>query len=108
MNKKIVKLLRERDADTCWHCGSDDALTVQHRKNRGMGGSKLLDVPSNLILLCWWSNTEMEASRIKAEIALRQGWKVSNWADPKEIPVWHHGRQEWVLLDDNWGYTLAL
>lgn len=107
MNKKVVAKLRERDQDSCWHCGTDDQLTVQHRKNRGMGGSRLLDTPQNLILLCWYANWEMEASRVKAEIAIRQGWKVSNWADPAEIPVWHHGRQEWILLDDKWGYTLA-
>lgn len=60
MKKSLLKLLLDRDK-YCWHCGETDTLVPHHRKNRGMGGRKSLDVPNNLILVCSEYNYLMEA-----------------------------------------------
>ena len=106
MKAAELKKLRARDKDQCWHCGSEEQLTVQHRANRGMGGSRLRDNPSNLILLCWFANFEMEASAVKAEVAKRCGWKLLQTDDPSLVPVFHQPTQTWFLLSDDWGITV--
>lgn len=107
MNAKTLKLLRERDGDQCWHCGTTENLTVQHRANRGMGGSKKRDNPANLILLCWFVNFEMEASSKKAEEAKRYGWKLLQTDNPAEVAAFHYPSGEWICLDDSWGLTVV-
>jgi len=107
MNKKLVAAVWERDQGRCWHCNGTENLTIQHRVNRGMGGSKKLDRASNLILLCWFTNFEMEASSTAAQVAQNQGWKVSKFVEPSEVPVFHWGRGEWLLLDDDFGVRVA-
>jgi hypothetical protein len=107
LNAKTRKALFERDSHRCWHCGSEE-VTVQHRANRGMGGSKEMDNAANLILLCWFVNFEMEASDKKAREAERYGWKISRYADPTSIPVWHYPSQSWILLNDDWGSSIIV
>lgn len=107
LNDKTRKALVARDDGVCWHCGSDQ-VTVQHRVNRGMGGSKVLDNPANLILLCWFVNFEMEASDRKAREAELAGWKVSRWVDPKSVRVYHQPSNSWFLLDDLWNKHLIV
>jgi len=107
LNAKTRKALFERDSHRCWHCGSEE-VTVQHRANRGMGGSKEMDNAANLILLCWFVNFEMEASDKKAREAERYGWKISRYADPTSIPVWHYPSQTWILLNDDWGSSIIV
>lgn len=107
MKRADVKKLYERDQYQCLHCGSTEQLTVQHRANRGMGGSKNRDQASNLITLCWFMNFEMEASSKKAEIAKRHGWKLESWESPSECEVWSEPLRAWILLNDDWTYTLV-
>lgn len=102
LNAKTRERVYERDQGKCWHCGTDQNLSIQHRANRGMGGSKSRDNAANLILLCWYVNFEMEASDKKARIARVAGWKLSQYDDPTVVPVWHHPSQQWLLLDDAW------
>jgi len=98
--KEFAKLVR-RDV-VCMHCGlADDTLVPNHRKGRGMGGSKLLNNPSNLVLVCSLFNGQIESSAPHAEFARKMGLKLSSWEDPKEVPVYFGGR--YWLLDDNWG-----
>ena len=106
-SKKVIARVWERDGGKCWHCGGTENLTIQHRVNRGMGGSKKLDRASNLILLCWFTNFEIEASHTAAVVAKNQGWKVSKYVDPATVPVFSYGRQVWLLLDDDFGCKLA-
>lgn len=55
--KKHVKIFLEANGYTtadwipCNLCGAT-ATDIDHIKNRGMGGSKLLDTPDNLQALC--------------------------------------------------------
>lgn len=52
---RIINAVKERDGGLCV-LGLDDCWTVatctDHRANRGMGGSKTLNHPSNLIAAC--------------------------------------------------------
>lgn len=107
MRAADVKKLYARDQNQCLHCGTTENLTVQHRANRGMGGSKNRDQASNLIVLCWFVNFEMEASSIKAKIAKEYGWKLESWESPAMVEVWSEPLRRWILLNDDWTYTIV-
>lgn len=99
----ISKALRERiikrDNHQCWHCPEVEAISLQHRKNRGMGGSKILDVPSNLIVLCSAMNSAIESNAAIASRAKDFGWKLSSW-DSFDHPVFNTNQNKWYVLDD--------
>lgn len=107
MKKRDLERLFERDNGQCWHCGTTENLTVQHRMNRGMGGSRLRDNPANLILLCWYSNFEMEASSVKAEVARVSGWKIRNGYIPANVPAFHQPSNTWICLNDDWSIKVV-
>lgn len=98
--KQFAKYLA-RDK-SCYHCGSTEDLIPHHRKNRGMGGSKAADVPSNIIAMCAIYNGLMESSHAAASLALSKGWKLAKWEDPTESIVYHASEGIWYLLDDNY------
>jgi hypothetical protein len=102
MKPQDRKKLLARDEEVCWHCGTTEGLTVQHRVNRGMGGSNRRDNPANLILLCWFVNFEMEASSRAAKSARLAGWKCDRGAVPELTPVYHYPTNSWYLLDNGW------
>jgi hypothetical protein len=70
--------LEERDP-YCWHCGDTDDLVIHHRKNRGMGGSKLIDVYENLMRVCAEYNTRIESDSQAADQAREYGHKLASW-----------------------------
>jgi len=83
----------------CWHCGTTENLQVHHRINRGMGGSKLLDRGSNLIMLCAEYNFLIEQDLTYARQARKLGIKVSRHANPMNTPI-RDVIGQWYLLDD--------
>lgn len=87
----------------CLHCGATEALAPNHRANRGMGGSKAYDVPSNLVVLCSLFNGLIESDNRAQALAKKFGWKVSKWDNWREIPVFDRISGEWRLLDDDYG-----
>lgn len=101
MNQKDFKRLQERD-QYCLHCGEGEAVAPNHRANRGMGGSKLSDVPSNIVLLCSRLNGLIESDAYYQKMAFDNGWKVSKWADWREIPVRDVMSGAVYLLNDDW------
>ena len=107
MNAKEFARLVARDR-YCLHCGETEALAPNHRANRGMGGSKVRDVPSNQVLLCSVFNGQIEADPRAARLATKYGWKVSTHANWREIPVFDTLTGEWHLLDDNFGYKVVM
>jgi hypothetical protein len=101
MNKKEFQKYLDRDI-ACPCCGSTGPeLIPQHRANRGMGGSKERNRPSNIIVFCSYSNGQMESSSGFAAVARMRGWKLYSHQEPSETPVrlW----DGWHLLDDNFG-----
>jgi hypothetical protein len=97
MKPKIQQLIRARD-EYCWHCGSMQNLVIHHRMNRGMGGSKILDTPQNLILVCSIYNNAMESDSVVANEARDNGHKLGRYASPS-MPVWDDHRKQWFELD---------
>lgn len=85
--------------DHCWHCGTQNDLVPHHRINRGMGSSKLLDVPENIIMVCAQYNGQMESSAQIAELARSDGHKLSRWQSLRE-PVFDCFGRWWYLHSD--------
>ena len=106
MKSKDFQKLLDRDQG-CLHCGEVVAVAPNHRINRGMGGSKRLDVPSNLVVLCSTLNGLIESDSRWARVAREYGWKLEKWQKPSEVKVFSIILGEWVLLDDAWGYSVV-
>lgn len=104
MNIKSFRRFLDRDGG-CVHCGEMEAVAPHHRINRGMGGSKLLDKPSNILVMCSTMNTAMESSERYATMGRLYGWKMRPWEDPASVPFWHAGRNVWCEIDDKYGVT---
>jgi len=98
----VISQVAERDGYRCAHCGTTLGLSVQHRANRGMGGSLARDCWSNVILLCARLNLEIEANAALRVMALRNGWKCRQTDDTRQVPVFVLG-EGWFLLDDEGG-----
>ncbi len=97
--KDFAKLLA-RDG-YCLHCGETTAVSPNHRINRGMGGSKHRDQPSNLVVLCSLFNGLIESDAQSAALAKQYGWKLQQWQDAGKEPVYDRVSGLWFYLDDN-------
>lgn len=97
MNVKTIRAIRERD-EHCWHCGTTSGLVAHHRMNRGMGGSKLLDTPQNLIMVCSTYNNMMESDPRTAAEARELGHKLSKYDTPSQ-PLFDVTEMVWYELD---------
>jgi hypothetical protein len=106
MNKKEFEKLVNRD-QYCLHCGETVMISPQHRVNRQMGGSKARHTPDNLIVLCSLMNGLIESNSEARTQALKYGWKVASWDNPKEIPVFDGVAGVWYLLDENYGRKVS-
>jgi hypothetical protein len=103
MNKKEFQKYLDRDG-ACPHCGTTGPeLIPQHRLNRGMGGSKERNRPSNIIVFCSLGNGLMESSAAFATLSRTFGWKLSAHDDPAKTPV--RLAEGWYLIDDKFGKT---
>lgn len=103
MKKSIWVLIAERDA-SCFHCGATDGLSVHHRRNRGFGGSKLLDRADNLMIVCSLWNGLMESDAKAANLARDWGHKLGSW-DDFSMPVFDYPTRTWWQLDQVGGKT---
>jgi hypothetical protein len=101
MDKKRFARLLERDKG-CVHCGEVEAVSPHHRLNRGMGGSKLRDVASNIVVMCSRFNFLMESDSKSAELGRKYGWKLRPWDEPANTPVYFVMAGQWYLLDDEY------
>lgn len=102
--KEFAKFLA-RDGH-CWHCGATgDTLIPQHRINRGMGGSKRRNQPSNIIVLCSAFNLAIESLESSQKLAKYWGIKLNSWDSTTETAVYDASLQKWFVLDDSYGKT---
>ena len=103
MTKKEFQKYLDRDK-VCCHCGTDnDTLIPQHRANRGMGGSRSLDRPSNIIVLCSEANLMLESNAKFAEFGRQLGWKLTRDQVPEFTPVLL--ADGWWMLDNDFNKT---
>lgn len=105
---KVRDLIYKRDGGRCPHCGTTEGLGLQHRISKGMGGSKLLDIPSNLLTFCNLGNSDLEADADLAELARLNGWKLSRWQDPLTTPVMYLGDGATYTLNNTFGRERAI
>jgi hypothetical protein len=96
--KKVLKLVQQRD-DHCWHCGVEEDLVPHHVKNRGMGGSKLLDTVDNLAMMCARWNGDMESSVTAARQARAWNHKQAVW-EREHLPLFDVQGGWWYLHAD--------
>lgn len=87
----------ERDGKRCVACHTIDALTFQHRRAVGMGGSKVRPGAADGVTACLTCNGEFERSMIV--LALAYGWKAEKWTNPTEVPVYYPHEFQWHRLD---------
>ncbi|MDQ5860649.1 MAG: hypothetical protein M3536_00090 [Actinomycetota bacterium] len=101
MNGRQFALYLARDLHCVCGCvGREDTLVPQHRINRGLGGSKVLDRPANVIVMCSLVNGRIEADSKWAGAAREYGWKLSRWESPEETPFYDLATGTWNLIDN--------
>jgi hypothetical protein len=106
VNGRAFALYLARDMHCpCGCVGKEDTFVPQHRIGRGMGGSKVLDRPANIIVLCSLQNGLIESDPKSAEVAREYGWKLSRWQTPEEVPFYDLATGTWNLIDNIYNRT---
>lgn len=98
IHASMRKKIEVRDPH-CYHCGETTDLVLHHRKNRQMGGSKLLDRYDNLIRVCQQYNFLMESDAAVAADSKEFGHKLASW-QPFESPVYDRTQAQWYVLGE--------
>lgn len=78
------QVVMERSGGVCEVCGRSRAHQYHHRQARAMGGSLLVDVPSNLVHLCAGCHRAVEAYPKQSVDA---GLKVLHGQSSRDTPV---------------------
>lgn len=95
-----------RDGDRCVRCGMfvrTWGASIQHRKPRGMGGTKdpSINSAANLIVLCGdgvrGCHGWVESHRDEAHAA---GWSLPWWEDPTAVPVTYWDGRKYTLSSE--------
>ncbi len=108
MNGRQFALYLARDLHCpCGCVGREDTFVPQHRINRGMGGSKVLDRPANVLVLCSTMNSLIESHASYANLAREWGWKLSRWDSPEDTPFWDVAAGTWNLIDNTYGRKIT-
>lgn len=104
---ETVAQVLTRDGFACVGCGIRISgergrdWSLQHRRPRGMGGTRRDDTnsPANLLTVCGSGTTgchgQMESHRAEA---LENGWLITQDQDPAAVPVLVGHGSRWVLL----------
>lgn len=91
-----------RDGMACVMCSGTYPLTLQHRRARGMGGTRRADTNgmAALIVLCGSGTTGCHGwTEANPTLALERGYRVAQHQTPADVPLVWHGA--WVLLTDD-------
>lgn len=108
MNGRQFALYLARDMHCpCGCVGREDTFVPQHRAGRGMGGSKNLDRPANIIVLCSDMNGLIESDPKLAAVAREYGWKLSRWQTPEDEPFYDLATGAWHLIDNLYNRTIT-
>lgn len=113
ISRQVRAAILDRAGGQCERCGrSLDPYfySLQHRRARGMGGSRRRDTnsPVNLVALCGSATTPGGCHQwVEAhpDYAIVDGWRVPQGIDPVGSPVrtW----QGWKLLDADGTYQVV-
>jgi len=104
MTPKQFEAYLRRDGG-CVHCGAVDTAVGHHRANRGFGGLKSLNRPSNYLAICSELNGLMESNAEFREKALQYGWKLERYKFPEQTPIYDFYKGDWFLIDNEWNKT---
>jgi hypothetical protein len=108
MNGRQFALYLARDLHCpCGCMGFEDTFVPQHRINRGMGGSRILDRPANVLVMCSAQNFLIESDADAAEAARQYGWKLSRWQTPEDEPFYDLATGTWNLIDNLYHRTIT-
>jgi hypothetical protein len=91
----------------CGCIDREDTYVPNHRAGRGMGGSKLLDRPSNIIVMCSRMNDLIETNAGVAAQSRENGWKLNRWQSPEDTPFLDLGTMTWHLIDNTYNRVLT-
>jgi hypothetical protein len=72
-----------------------------------MGGSRVLDRPANVIVMCSLMNGMIESEALWAKAAREYGWKLSRWESPEDTPFFDLTTGTWNLLDNIYNRTIT-
>lgn len=97
----------QRDGQSCAACGRRTQLTIQHRRNRQMGGSRERNNPANLLTLCHFHNDALESDPEFATLGRARGWKLEEGDDPTTSPVFYSWAGQWRMLDDDYHWVIV-
>jgi len=108
MNGRAFALYLARDLHCpCGCVGREDTFVPQHRINRGMGGSRVLDRPANVLVMCSLVNGLIETDAKWAGAAREYGWKLSRWEAPEGTPFYDLATGTWNLIDNIYNRTIT-
>lgn len=105
----VVDAILERAGFSCEACNSPlgdrrgEDWSVQHRRPRGMGGTRWagINLPSNLLILCGSATTKCHGfAESHRSAAVSAGWLILSRDDPRKVPVLVHGDRWRYLADD--------
>lgn len=105
---EVRQLVTTRASALCERCGEYHSIThLHHRLPRKAGGTKrkLVNLPSNGLLLCALCHHDIEMHRTEAYV---NGWLVHDYPEsepPCEREVLRRG--VWVRLDNQGGFELV-
>jgi hypothetical protein len=98
----------ERDEYKCVAAGSEDqvstcspSLTIQHRADRGMGGTSIVVPLAGLATMCWKHNHAASHDPAFMVLATKLGWKLSKYEDPHKVAIFYRWKREWVRYDED-------
>lgn len=73
-----------------------------------MGGSAAGSIPSNVIVLCSKFNQQIESDARAAQLAISFGWKLEQYQDPEDMPVYDYAAHQWFYLTNDYQRVTAV
>lgn len=102
----VRRAVYERDGWRCVACNAGDALTFQHRRRVGMGGSPIRPEAVDGATACGTCNQAFE-HRMQT-LALAFGWKVKAWVkDPAAVPMYYPHEFQWHRLEGSGRFPIS-
>lgn len=107
-SRQVRAAVIARDLSKCQWCGrhvrtETGWYSLQHRRARGMGGTRRAetDQPANLLLVCGTGTTECHGwIEAQPAQAIGRGFRIAAGATPARIPYMDWTGREWILTDD--------